>query len=91
MLLTYLNLVLDMEDLFHWYKRKKNVLRVMAATQTMENHDLVYFTTWVLDTSDTSAIRTTRVQREWDTSKTSTTQHKWDTSATPTTQMRYEC
>ena len=58
--------------------------------------DLVYFTTRVSDTSDTSATRTTRVRHEYDTNDTSATrvrheQHECDTSATQTTRVRHEC
>ena len=56
--------------------------------------DLVYFTTRVLDTSDTNATRTTRVLHEWDSSDTNAkrrhecyTNH---TSAIRTTRVRHE-
>ena len=44
--------------------------------------DLVYFTTRVLDTSDTNATRTTRVLHEWDSS---------DTNATRVLHKPHEC
>ena len=44
--------------------------------------DLVYFTTRVPDTSDTSATRTARVQHE---------RHECDTSATRARRVRHEC
>ena len=44
--------------------------------------DLLYFTTRVLDTSDTSATRAIGVRHEWD---------KSDTSATRVRHMRHDC
>ena len=58
--------------------------------------DLVYFTTQVPDTSNTSATQTTRVQHECDTNDSSATRvrHEWhecNTSLTRVLHERHEC
>ena len=48
-LLACLNITLDSEDLFCWYKWKKWFLSTMAAAQAADNHGDDWGLTWYLD------------------------------------------